>query len=142
MGEFRLCDYRCVDKEVELEACRLCGQADHLQQSHLLPQAGYRVLRTTGSRNPNPVFITRNSSWVTSSQLADKLLCSNCEQRFHKHGEDWVLRRHYRGASPFAFRALLDSLRPVRMPQIEAKLVPTRGVTGVDMGQLAYFAVS
>jgi len=77
--------------------CRLCLAVKPLQRSHLLPKALYRLLQRQTAKNRNPVWFSRKSAWTSSTQFADELLCYDCEQRFHENGEDWVLRRCYRG---------------------------------------------
>lgn len=92
-----------VDSAIQ-SRCRLCLGVKPLQNSHLLPKALYRLLRTAGKKNPSPVWFNRNSAWTSSSQFADQLLCSDCEQLFHRNGEDWVLRQCNRGKGRFCLQ--------------------------------------
>jgi 5-methylcytosine-specific restriction endonuclease McrA len=69
--------------------CGLCRQPGELQESHLLPRAGYKHLR--GSKAGvqwDPVFTTPKKARITTDQVTAPFLCSHCEQRFHKKGED------------------------------------------------------
>jgi hypothetical protein len=90
------------------------------------------LLRTQNAKNPNPVLFSRNSAWTSSTQLADKLVCSDCEQLFHRHREDWVLRHCYRGKNRFRLHEMIAGVRPVRFPVAQAKLIPTRLVPGLE----------
>ena len=53
----------------------------------------YKILREPGQTNPNPVIVGRDYAYSTSKQLTDYLLCEceECEQRFRRLGEDWVM---------------------------------------------------
>jgi hypothetical protein len=67
--------------------CGLCRQPGELQESHLLPRAGYKHLR--GSKAGvqwDPVFTTPKKARITTDQVTAPFLCSHCEQRFHKKG--------------------------------------------------------
>jgi len=46
-------------------------------------------------------------------QLKAHLLCEECEQRFRKRGEDWVMANCYRGQSDFRFKRILESYGPI-----------------------------
>jgi len=127
---------------MEETRCRLCLERKPLQKSHLLPKALFRLLRTQSTKNADPVWFSRKAAWTSSTQLADELLCSDCEQLFHKNGEDWVLRQCYRGKGRFHLRQMIAGIRPVVFPISQAKLIPTRLVPGMEIEKLAYFASS
>jgi hypothetical protein len=136
-----LCDVG-IGEVMEESRCRLCLEVKPLQKSHLLPKALYRLLRTQSIKNPDPVWFTRKAAWTSSKQLADELLCSDCEQLFNKNGEDWVLRHCYRGKHRFRLRQMIAGIRPVAFPISQAKLIPTLLIPGMEIEKLAYFAVS
>lgn len=127
---------------MEEARCRLCLEAKPLQKSHLLPKALFRLLRVQSAKNPDPVMFTRKAAWTTSKQFANKLLCFDCEQRFHGNGEDWVLRHCYRGKGRFRLREMVAGIQPVALPIWQAKLIPTRMIPGMEIEKLAYFAAS
>lgn len=128
-------------RSLHIDQCRLCLENRPLQDSHFVPKALYHRLRMHSGINPNPVVITRKTAYTTSRQVKDYLLCSECEQRFHTNGEDWVLRHYNRGNGQFPLRSLLEGTKPIlQLPSV--KLVPTAFISGLEMDQLAYFAVS
>src|SRR5436190_24335520 len=92
--------------------CRLCQKVRLLCDSHLLPAATFKVLRANTLTNPNPVMFDDESAYTTSKQLTDYLLCSECEERFHKHGEDWVLANCYRNDNSFRILDTLNAVSP------------------------------
>lgn len=87
--------------------CKLCNQVASISDSHLLPSAIYRLLRDDDGPLPNPISIANGVAQTTSKELRVRLLCAACEQRFHRRGENWVLKRLYRGPGKFL---LFDSV--------------------------------
>src|ERR1035441_5822279 len=113
--------------------CRLCMKSKPLQNSHLLPKALFRLLRTQCARNPDPIWLTSKAAWTSSTQLVDELLCFDCEQRFHREGEDWVLRHCFRGKGRFRLREMIGGVQPLAFPIIkQAKIIPTLLVPGME----------
>jgi hypothetical protein len=121
--------------------CRLCLREKQLQDSHLVPKAVYRRLRIPSGDNPNPVIMTRKRAYATSKQIRDYLLCSECEQRFHANGEDWVLRHYDRGNSVFRLQKMIADVKPVLTIK-SVRLIPTTLISGVDIKRLQYLATS
>jgi hypothetical protein len=73
--------------------CKLCLQlVPRLEKSHFLSAGIYRRLRDDTEKNPNPWLLTPDGAVQTSDQMKEPLLCSKCEQRFSKFGENWVLK--------------------------------------------------
>jgi len=106
-----------------------------------VPKALYRRLRMKSGDNPDPVIFTRKTAYTTSKQIKDCLLCYDCEQRFTRFGEDWVLRHYDRGQGKFRLRKLIEGTKPIfQLPTV--KLIPSAFISAVDMEKLAYFAVS
>lgn len=144
----RSCRMVPVDSVLQ-SRCRLCLGVKRLQNSHLLPKALYRLLRTEGKRNPSPVWFNRSSAWSSSSQLTDQLLCSDCEQLFHRNGEDWVLRQCNRGKGRFRLQDEVVRIPPVNLAVSgvpvsfrQAKFIPTRLTSAIEIEHLAYLAAS
>jgi hypothetical protein len=71
--------------------CRLCRKTSDLQDSHLVPKAFYKLARAAGDKNPNPIVVTPKLQIKTSKQVSDYLLCRECEVRFNRGGEQWVI---------------------------------------------------
>jgi hypothetical protein len=129
--------------------CRLCRNIKPLQKSHLLPKSLFRLLRMQSAKNPDPIMFTAKAAWTSSTQFADKLLCADCEQLFHRNGEDWVLRHCYRGRDRFRLRQMIAGIQPVALnvaglpfSPSQANFIPTHLVPGMEMEKLAYFAAS
>jgi hypothetical protein len=123
--------------------CGLCLQTGQLQKSHFLPAALWRAASDPRFKNPNPVAMTKTVSKTTSDQIQAYLLCSDCETRFNKNGEHYVLRwlapsKVKVGQFPLLKR-LNVALERSRDPTF--KLYSSVDV-GVDTGQFAYFALS
>jgi len=78
---------------------------------------------------------------ATSKEIWAYLLCSECEQRFHKYGENYVLKNCYRGPADFPLQtALVQSGPPIVLPK--ARVYRTQNVSGIEIDKLVYFASS
>ena len=73
-------------------ACGLCQLDRPLVDSHLLPAAAYKLAREPDRQNPNPIVVTPGHAGSSSRQISDEFLCRECEDRFSKRGERYVLR--------------------------------------------------
>jgi hypothetical protein len=60
--------------------CSLCLREATLRRSHILPRWAYKRLRSRG-RLPDPVLFADGIAVATSIQLAEYLLCGDCETR-------------------------------------------------------------
>jgi hypothetical protein len=129
--------------KVDSEQCKLCLQIRRLRKSHLLPAALWRGARDPRLANPNPVVMTRTAATTSSSQLRERLLCAECEDRFNKNGERYVLswlapRRIVDGTFP-----LLDRLKiALEISRTDALNIYSGSNIGVDTEKFAYFALS
>jgi hypothetical protein len=120
--------------------CALCKHASVLQGSHLMPKALYKLLRSPELLNPHPTMMSRDAILETSRQAKTFLLCSVCEQRFHRNGEDWMLRNCCRASDEFRLRESLLSIAP---GYFDGQVSVFSGKTAnVDLAKLVYFAVS
>ena len=76
-----------------MEQCKLCLQSvAPLRDSHFLSAGIYRILRDDNEKNPNPWVLSGKGAVQISRQMKAHLLCADCEQRFSKFGERWVLK--------------------------------------------------
>ena len=80
--------------------CKLCLQSAKLQRSHLIPRAYYKLLRTPGADDPNPITADENVTRSRQDQMVQHLLCAACEDLLNKNGERWVVLNNYRLAGP------------------------------------------
>jgi hypothetical protein len=123
--------------------CALCLKETILKLSHYLPAGIYRILRDKDEKNPHPWKITERSSLQTSKQLSAYLLCGDCEQRFDKNGENWVLRNCYKSDKTFPLAEILSSRKPdLSEPNSATKIYCASKIDGINISALAYFALS
>jgi len=87
------------------------------------------------------VIVTSNSVWQSSKQVEAHLLCSDCEQRFHKEGEDWTLRHCYRGERRFRLQEILARCTPIQ-DSSTVRVYAAHSIREIGVGRLAYFAAS
>ena len=72
-------------------SCKLCDRDTDLLDSHLIPAAIYKRLKSPTSPNPNPLLIRSGSAVQTSRQTKTYLLCGDCEKLLNENGERQVL---------------------------------------------------
>jgi hypothetical protein len=132
---------RTMKTAESIATCRLCKKTAILSESHLMPKALYRLVRKSLPGDPNPVIMTPRGSFPSDRQIADPLLCPECEDLFSKNGEKWVLANCYRGESSFAIRTALENSQPIWSREkclfYSAKTIPS-----IDISKLVYFAAS
>ena len=125
-----------------LASCGLCKAVRLLCSSHLLAAAFYKPLRKDGARNPNPVILSQESTYTTSKQMQEYLLCEECEHRLKISGEDWMMTNSYWGpGQPFAFRDVMLREAPVEVQGVR-RVYACAQVPSLDMDKLVYFAAS
>jgi len=122
--------------------CYLCLQERELRESHLLPKALYRLVRA-GTRSPNAhaLQITRYGRQSSSRQATQPLLCAECESRFDRCGENWVLRHCYRGRGRFRLRTMLEQSQPLYTSS-DLAIYCGSHIPEVNVEQLVYFCIS
>jgi hypothetical protein len=129
-------------KTQPVSPCALCRNESVLCDSHLLPAASYKPLRSASNPSPHPLVLTPDKAYHTSKQPKDYVLCRDCEERFHRNGEDWILSHYYRGRNKgFRFREILQQQAPV-FEDGDSKIYACANVPGLDMDQVIYFAMS
>jgi hypothetical protein len=109
--------------------CKLCLQQKELRRSHFLPTALY---------SRKSVIMNRKVSLITSRQIADYVLCADCELRFSKNGETWYLSQV---SNPEGF-PLLDRLKVAVWIHPLLPGVYSAQAVGIDTGKLGYFVLS
>ena len=123
--------------------CALCHQVRELRDSHLVPKALYRLTRLKARGAADPVIVTSTIRRQTSFQARKHLLCGDCEARFDRNGENWVMRHCYRGYDRFRLRDLLGKTKPIYTDEDEELVVyDASGVAGMSIEKMVYFAVS
>jgi hypothetical protein len=93
-----------------------------------------------GAKNPNPMLITAKKIVQTSRQITDYLLCSGCEQRFSKNGENYAMSLvAHRGKFPLL--AMLQRVPPTKTTPVFT-WYDHAAVPNVDREKLGYYALS
>jgi hypothetical protein len=125
---------------VIIDQCKLCLETKELQDSHLIPKAVYKKTRTEGGGNPNPTLISARGIVQTSRQITDYLLCKDCEDRFNKNGENYVMGL-INGKGQFPLLKILRAAQPQKVTPVfthyDLKATPE-----IDRDKLGYFALS
>lgn len=124
--------------------CKLCLQdALKLQNSHYFPAGIYKILRDEGQKNPNPWELTNKTVVQTSRQMTAPLLCSDCEQRLSRNGENWVLRHCLGRDGTFPLASILSSITPDEFSgSSTTRFYYTSTIPEIDASAMAYFAAS
>lgn len=128
---------------IATQPCKLCLQVRELRSSHFLPAALWVGARDSSLKDPNPVVMTRTVSMTTSKQLRTPLLCADCEDRFNKNGEKYVLYwLNPRRAAKVDF-PLLERLKLALTTEESHSLnVYAADRVGIDTAKFGYFALS
>lgn len=114
-----------------------------LRDSHFLSAGIYRILRDDNEKNPNPWLLSGKTAVQSSRQMKARLLCPDCEQRFSKFGENWVLKHCLRKDGSFPLASSLSSRTPdLSSPENPTKIYYASGIPEIDISALAYFAAS
>ena len=116
--------------------------SERLQESHLMPRDLYRMARGSGAKgNQDPHVLSAKGRKSSSHQVKDYVLCRDCEQRFSKNGEDYVMRLVTKRNGQFPLPDMLNqiptSLRGKRWTAYVNSQTPQ-----IDRAKLAYFALS
>ena len=121
--------------------CELCHAVADLRDSHYLPKSGYKKMRASDLKNPNPVLLAGGKAQQSSLQVRDYKFCDACEERFNKGGEAWILSKIPQNyGDPFWLHTLLNS-KPSLMNGNDL-LFSQASIPEVDMAKLVYFALS
>lgn len=121
--------------------CGLCLETKQLLDSHFVPRALYKLLRSPAEANPHPIVVGPEVAMKTPKQASTFFLCSECEQRFNTGSEAWVLSHCWRSEKEFALQAALKAARPVHGSPTLA-VYDADDVVDVDARRLVYFAAS
>jgi hypothetical protein len=121
--------------------CELCLDVRPLCKSHFLPKAIFKTLRSRANSNPNPLLFGAGFRYQTSEQAQAYLLCEECESRFRRNGEDWVLANCLRPGGKFPLRDSLDDAAPV-WADADIRIYSCNNIPSISAHSLTYFALS
>src|SRR5213595_2470047 len=82
-----------------------------------------------------------NKNFSTSRQIREHLLCRECEQRFSRNGERWVLENGFRGQGKFRLQSVLQQSTPTDQTR-SGPVFAGAELPDVDMDSLCYFGTS
>jgi len=121
--------------------CKLCLEYKELQDSHAMPKSFYKKSRSPSLKNPHPAVLTVKGSRQSSFQVSDYVFCSDCEQRFAKHGEDYVMRLVVQTDGRFP---LLEQLEKTGKGLVGRTVTAyaAADTPAIDRDKVAYFAAS
>lgn len=121
--------------------CKLCLRSEvELQNSHLLPKAGYRLL-TKSQGGDAPIVINPKVTISRNEQVRDYVFCKDCEDRFNKNGEGWVMKMCYRDGGSFSLKDILDEAE-AEYSDSNMKVFAATKIPKVEVQKLVYFAAS
>ena len=121
--------------------CALCLQMRELCDSHVIPAGFYRILRAGAARGNDPVLVHKTTAFLSSDQARAHLLCTDCENRFNRGCEDWVLRNCWRSSTHFPLHAALTNVKAL-FDDGDICAYAGKTVPGVDTDKLIYFGLS
>ena len=121
--------------------CAVCRRRSELRDSHLVPRAIYHDLRMPELPNPNPIVSTTDETGPRQEQVKTPLLCGNCEDRFNRNGEKWVLDNGYRLGGPSKLYGMLQCANALP-DHASGTAYAGSNIPGLEMQQLSYFGVS
>jgi hypothetical protein len=123
--------------------CGLCQKMGvELLDSHYVPRSLYKLIRDPRFQNPHPVLIAGGASRISSRQASDYFLCADCEDRFSKRCESWVLANCWRDEKTFKLRDALLESKPLAGSTADTKIYLGEQIPGVEPDKLAYFGAS
>jgi hypothetical protein len=116
--------------------CKLCLTEADLQQSHYLGWAFYRLSSDDGEL---PVLMSADLVIQDQKQIKGHVLCWDCEQRFTKNGEDYLMKMVNR-KDEFKMMELIRAC-PVREIHGEYTVYSANHLE-LNTNALSYFALS
>lgn len=92
-----------------MEKCALCLKPRQLIKSHYIPKSLYKLCKEKYYEINNPIHFIGNTAISTSKQSMKPFLCEECEDRFSKYGETYVINNCLRSPGKFKLRELLEN---------------------------------
>jgi hypothetical protein len=91
--------------------------------------------------NQDPHVLTAKARKPSSHQVKDYVLCRECEQRFSKHGEDYVMRLVTKRTGEFPLLKMLEAIS-TSMKTAKWAAYSAADTPAIGRAQIAYFALS
>jgi len=122
--------------------CALCLNSNAmLQNSHFIPQGIYKVLRSQ-NKSPHPVVVTRTKAIKSSRQSTAYLMCSECEDRLNRNGENWVLKNCLIRNGDSILNKKLINIQPDHIEESGLIYYASRHNDIISIRDISYFAMS
>ncbi len=121
--------------------CELCKQMRNLHDSHYAPKGGYKRNRADQITNPHPVAFVNGKAKQTSKQVRDFKFCTECEERFNKGGESYIISLIPEYGKDFELHKVLTPPRMEHGPD-GYLIFPAAKIPEVDLDRLVYFGMS
>jgi hypothetical protein len=132
-----------ISSLVNVSTCKLCGNVAELQQSHLIPKSIYRILKNEYEGGGLVIGRSDKKSIAYSDmQVKMPLLCSSCEERFNKFGENTVTKECYRTKDSFALLDKLKNYETIDQITTESWTDPRKVDENLKVDAYSYFALS
>jgi hypothetical protein len=121
--------------------CKLCHLEKELRRSHLMPKSLYKKSGSDDAKQPHPLVGTRKGTRPSSYQVQDYVFCNECEQRFGKEGEDYMMRLVAKRDGTFPLLETLELISGgVRGPSWTA--YSAADSPSIEREKIAYFVAS
>ncbi|HEX9256509.1 MAG TPA: hypothetical protein VF938_13235 [Candidatus Angelobacter sp.] len=91
--------------------CKLCLLEKDLRRSHLMAKSLYKKSGSDDPKQPHPLVRTKKGARPSSYQVQDYVFCHDCEQRFGKEGEDYMMRLVTRRDGSFPLLEMLERVK-------------------------------
>jgi len=119
--------------------CKLCHREGiDLQNSHFLPAGGYKAIQKSMDRAP--VVVNPDITIKKNEQTKDYLLCADCEQRFSRNGEAWILAHCNQPERGFRLKEIIDGVAPIG--RTDSMSFYSAANTQIDIEKMTYFVSS
>jgi hypothetical protein len=119
--------------------CPLCQLEKDLVDSHFLPAASYKPLHGSGLKVNEPMVLTSKRIFQSSRQITAHAFCADCEDRFDRNGEGWVLNK-LANLSTFPLRDMITAAPPL-IDEGDFKAYSCDSVPGFRLDCIVHLAV-
>ena len=124
-----------------MDKCALCLNPRPLLNSHFIPRSLYKLCKKEFHEINNPIHFIGNTAISTSNQSSKPFLCKDCEDRFSKYGETYVINNCLRSPSRFKLRELLEN--SIIFTQFDnTKVFLGKQILGENLEYYKYFVAS
>jgi uncharacterized protein YlaI len=120
--------------------CALCRKIRTLNNSHFMTAALYKLFRI-GTDRRHVVLTPGMKPARTTKQIKAYLLCDECEERFNKEGENWVLANGVQENDDFPLQSALKTAEP-KFTNDDFATFSGLDTPGLELDKLGYFAIS